>query len=256
MNKILYRFVISYDGSHYHGFVKQPELPTIQGVMEEKLKQVIPYQNRFRFYGASRTDAHVHARHQICLLNTDVKMEPEEIFEKLSPLLPADIKLFTVDIPEVGFDLISGCQWKEYHYYFSNIKDPTPADDESTYYTNFFDDLDFEKMKQGAKLFEGFHDFRKFQYKGHQPDMRRKVFECDLLSNQKIENSEQNLFMIKVRGKGFLRHMVRIMVGTLIRLGSGEIELSDLEKALSNEYPEQIGFIAPGKGLYLHRIEF
>ena len=252
MLKNLFLLNIAYDGHCYHGFQIQKELPTIQGVISNLIKSEFE-PNKFRLYCSSRTDARVHALDQYVLINSDIDYN-DEFINFLKTSLPKDIKLLRAFRPPKGFDLIAGCEYKEYKYLFANMAD----DIDSKYFTNFIEPLDIELMKKACELIIGEHDFYNFQYKGRTPNTIRTILECSIdKADETFFTSEypNQLYCMNVKGKGFMRHMVRIIMGSLVNVGSGQIELETLENSLKDR-PIRSGFITPPQGLYQYKTVF
>jgi tRNA pseudouridine38-40 synthase len=255
--KKLYRMYIVYNGHAYHGWCKQPNVPTIQEVIETGLKKIFQ-ETKFRVLVASRTDTKVHARDQVALIRTYKNFKPEHILSEIQQYLPRDIQVTNVNVAPKGFDLISGNEWKEYIYYFT-IDDTDPSEEER--YSNFIDKLDLNLMKEAAPEFVGHHDFTNFQYRSgtKSKTMIREIFLCEVIENvtiPELDGDHPYMYALRIKGKGFLRHMVRIIMGSLINIGKEDFSKEELRLALTGpEYP-RVGFITQGNGLHLNKIQY
>lgn len=252
MLKNFYLLNISYDGSRYHGFQIQKNSQTIQGVFSYIFKNKFNCE-KLRIYCSSRTDAKVHALDQYLLLNSTMKYN-DEFLSNLKSYLPDDIQIKRGFVPPKGFDIIAGSEYKEYHYLFSNID----TELNSNYFTNILEPLDIALMNKACKLFIGNNNFYNFQYKGNQKNFNRTIFDCSISKTSETyfeSKYPEDLYLFKIRGKGFMRHMVRIIMGSLINLGSGQIKLEDIEKSFTPK-EKWSGFIAPAQGLYQYKTKF
>lgn len=252
MLKNLFLLNIAYDGHRYHGFQIQKELPTVQGTISNFIKNEFK-PKKFRLYCSSRTDARVHALDQYVLINSDIDYN-EKFIGFLRTNLPNDIKLIRAFKPPKGFDLIAGCEFKEYKYLFTNYSE----DINSNYFTNFIEPLNIELMKMACQKIIGEHDFYNFQYKGRTTNTIRTVLECSIEKATQTyfkSNYPQNLYCMSVKGKGFMRHMVRIIMGALVNVGSGQVDIKTLECSLKDRSIRS-GFIAPAQGLYQYKTVF
>ena len=160
---------------------------------------------------------------QYVLINSDIEYN-EDFVNYLKMNLPKDIKLINAFHPPRGFDLIAGCEFKEYKYLFTNYN----QDISSKYFTNFIEPLDIDLMKQACELIIGEHDFFNFQYKSRTPNTIRTILDCSIKNNNDVffdSNYPENIYCMSVKGKGFMRHMVRIIMGALINVGRAGLVL-------------------------------
>jgi tRNA pseudouridine38-40 synthase len=251
-----YIIEIQYLGYRFHGWQKQKDVKTVHLMIDKTLKFVFGHDN-FKTHGTSRTDALVSANKSAFELFLNFEINKEEFLKELNLNFPADIKANSiVDAPD-DFNIIQSSKTKEYLYLFSSEQKPHPFSASILY--NFYD-LDIELMKQGAKLFQGEHNFKLFCSKaGDRTDFTREIILSEIVENDVYTASffPKNTYLFRVKSKGFMRNQVRLMMGQLIKLGQGEISLKTLETYLSN--PDIIPFlnyIAPASGLILQDIEF
>jgi tRNA pseudouridine38-40 synthase len=244
---------ISYDGHAYFGFQIQKNQPTIHGAIDAIIKKNFSF-TRLRIYCSSRTDAKVHALDQYVLINSCIDYEKENFEKIIKDNLPSDIKLISCRRAPKNFNIIGGCLHKEYKYLFSNMH----KDIESHYFNNFKESLSFDLMQQACKMIEGVHEFKHFQYRGSQKITRREVLECSISKSNELffkDDYPDQLYTLTVKGKGFMRHMVRIIMGAVINVGSKQKSLEDLSESLKGR-GYYTGFIAPAKGLYQYKTTF
>ena len=258
MNKY-YLVKLSYNGIRYFGWQKQKQFPSVHEAFETALKKALPEETVFHTIGSSRTDARVHALGQVVRVNlTDLDLEPNELKERINAKLPFDIQATQVIRTHSYFKVIAFTKDKEYLYLFENEAQTNPW--MFPYTVNFEEELNIDLMKEAAKLFVGEHDFKNYCYRGeHVSNTIRKVYECELIENHEMKLGNQKItsFALRIRGAGFLKQMVRIIMGTLIQIGNGTISKEDIIESL--EKPEQIkklGFIAPPHGLFLNFIKY
>ena len=251
-----YLIHLQYLGFRYHGWHKQPNAKTVQGVVEKTLSHVLGHKD-FKTLGASRTDARVSAVHAAFELFSREALHPAEILEGLNLNFPSDIRALEVEEVDQSFNIIQSPKTKEYLYLFSSGTKNHPFC--APFMVYLPEQLDVERMKEGAKLFEGTHHFQSYCYKPG-PDT---VFEREISLSEIKENDlytanffPEKSFVYHVHGKGFLRHQVRLMMGTLFALGKGEVNLDQIKQSLLKSSSEPIAHMAPQYGLMLNKIHF
>ena len=256
--RFYYLLKIQYLGYRLHGWQKQPNLKTVEGLIKKTLKFVLP-DTKFKILGAGRTDAMVSAQDAAFELFVDHSpLEDQEVFLKEFNLnLPPDIRATEIREVDASFNIIKGAKEKEYIYLFAYGDKSHPFC--ASLLSTFLGPLDIELMKVGAKLFEGRHNFRNYCTKPTpQTQVERVLDLCEITENKAISASffPKETYLLKVRSAGFLRNQIRLMMGTLVQLGRREISLQDIEDSLKPENQILIDYIAPGSGLMLHRIRF
>lgn len=258
MKKYHYLLEVEYLGFRLHGWQKQKDTHrTVQGMLDRTLITVLEHEN-FKTLGSSRTDAMVSSQGTFCKLTIkDHEPDPTELKDKLNKNLPADIKIKTLTPTTEELRIINDPKEKEYHYYFCNDKEASPMI--APYMCNFLEDLDFEIMQKAAKIFEGSHNFKNYCYRGNENKIyERDVDFCEVKENDILTASffPKKSYVFIVKGAGFMRHQVRLMVGAVVLAGSGQITLEDLSESLKgNEIPFKI-FVAPSSGLQLYKMKF
>lgn len=251
-DKYFFLIQIEYLGFRYHGWQKQKDVKTVQHMIDRTFSFILGHEN-FKTLAASRTDAMVSATDQLFELFIFQDLNADEMKKTLNLNLPADIRVKHIKKVDEKFQIINCPKIKEYHYYFSYGEKYHPYC--APFLINFFDELNIEKMQQAAALFEGQHNFKEYCYRAHEG----KTFEREILKSTIVENTfltanffPKNSFAYIVKGTGFLHHQIRLMMGTLIKVGKGELELIDISNSLKGKGSHPMGFIAPSSGLHLY----
>lgn len=212
--------------------------------------------DNFKTHGTSRTDALVSANMSAFELFVNFEIDMEMFLEDLNFNFPADIRAIEIREVDSNFNIIQTPKTKEYIYLFSSTEKPHPFSASLVYN---FPNLDIDKMKIGAKLFEGTHNFKLFCAKpGDRTDFMRDIALSEIMENDIYTANffPEKTYLFRVKGKGFFRNQVRLMMGQLVLLGQGQISLNDLKEFLDNPHDGYLKFIAPASGLILQGIEF
>lgn len=256
MKKHFYLIHIQYLGFRYHGWLKQPELKTIESMIEKTIRFVLGHTD-FKILGTSRTDAKVSANHSAFELFVNDSLDIKQFFREFNQNLPNDIKVIKIEEKDKYFNIINTPKIKEYIYLFSFGEKNHPFC--APLMSSFQNDLDLDLMKQGALLFKGKHDFRKYCTK---PNSKTR-FEREVFVSRIERNTifKANFFPVKsyayhIHAKGFLRYQVRLIMGQLFSLGRGEIGLDEIRESLKGRDNHPLRYIAPSSGLILNKIEF
>lgn len=240
------KLIVAYDGTRYCGWQVQPNGETIEGVLNRALSDLL--KEDIKVTGASRTDSGVHSLGNVAVFDTESRIPPEKISFALNQRLPEDIVV--QDSCQVADDFHPRhCDSrKTYEYRILNRKFPMPTRRLDTYF--FYRNLDLELMRQGASFIEGTHDFKSF-CSANSPveDTVRTVYSV------KVER-EESIISIRVQGSGFLYNMVRIIAGTLIQVGLGEIKPEEIPGILEAKDRSAAGPTAPAHGLTMIGIEY
>lgn len=182
---------------------------------------------------------------------------PPELLENLNSFLPSDIRLLGFESVPLTFNVIQDVTWKEYHYHFAVGEKFHPF---AAGNLTFFDGIpDLDLMKEGAKIFVGKHNFRRFCSIDKITDNYvREIFETEIINHSFAGQGfiPENALTFSVKGAGFLRYQVRIMMAALMDLGLEKITLEDLKNALNSDKTCPISVAVPANGLVLERIEF
>jgi len=242
------KLVIGYDGTNYCGWQVQENGPSVQAEIEKALKVVTG--EEIRIIGSGRTDAGVHARGQVANFKTDSPMPQERFAYALNSLLPKDIVIKdSVEVPE-DFHARYSAVGKKYSYLILNSKFPDPLLRNYVYHVNYCERLDIEKIKKAAEAFKGTYDFSSFMSAGSKvSDRVRTIYELSV-------HEEGELIRFECKGSGFLYNMVRIIVGTLLYVGIGKIDESDIKNIILSKDRDKAGKTVPACGLYLEEVYY
>jgi tRNA pseudouridine38-40 synthase len=240
------KLTIEYDGTAYHGWQAQPGLPTIQATLEETVKRIAG--EEVRVIGAGRTDAGVHALGQVANFRTSKGLALDTWRRALNGLLPSDIVVRRVESAPDEFDARRSAMHKSYRYTIWNA--PFPSALERHCVLHIPDPLDVASMAKGAAFLIGEHDFSAFRAADDSPPRPvRRVVEARV-----AEDADRLHFVIT--GNGFLKHMIRIIVGTLLDVGRGKLSPEDLERILHSKDRQKAGRTAPALGLCLMEVMY
>jgi len=242
------RFFItfSYDGSKYKGYQKQPRVKTIQGELERVLK-TINNNEKVNVSASGRTDAGVHALNQRAHFDMTINITPEKLKFALNSMLPKDIYVKKVDVVEDDFHARFNVKAKEYIYKI-NIGEYNPIEVNHVYQYN--NSLNIERIKKALPLLEGEHDFNSFTKMVDEKETYVRTIYATEIS---VDN---NIITIKFVGNGFLRYMVRNMVGLLIEIGSNKKEPNEVLRLFEVKDRKEAGITAPPNGLYLNNVYY
>ena len=233
------KMTVAYDGTNYCGWQIQPNGITIEQVLNDALTELLG--EKIVVSGASRTDSGVHSKVNICVFDTNTRMPGEKISYAINQRLPEDIVV--VGSEEVADD------WhpryvnsrKTYEYRILNRRFPDPTRRLDTYFFHY--ELDVEKMQKAASFLEGQHDFKSFCSVGSQvKTTTRTIYSCSV-------TKDGDIVKIRVTGNGFLYNMVRIIAGTLIQVGNGNIAPDKIPEILEACDRNMAGPTAPANGL-------
>lgn len=240
------KLVVAYDGTGYSGWQVQPNAVTISQKLNEALTSLLG--EEIRVTGASRTDAGVHSLGNVCTFDTDTRMPAEKISYALNQRLPEDIVVQdSCEVPESFHPRFSKSR-KTYEYRILNRRFAMPTRRLDTYF--YYYPLNVVKMKEAAQLLEGEHDFKSFCSIHSQSETTvRTIYSCT------VEKSD-DIITIRVTGNGFLYNMVRIIAGTLIRVGAGGLEPVQIKDILAAADRSAAGPTAPAHGLTMIGIQY
>ena len=206
------KLVVAYDGTNYHGWQIQKNGETIESMLNRALSELT--KETICVMGASRTDSGVHAMGNVAVFDTEAKMPGDKFVYALNQRLPEDIRVqHSCEVP-VDFHPRYQKTIKTYEYRILNRRFPLPAYRLNTYFTYYT--LDIERMREAASYLIGEHDFQSFCAAGAQVKTTiRTIYDLQIVK-------EEDLITLRITGNGFLYNMVRIIAGTLIKVGSGE----------------------------------
>jgi tRNA pseudouridine38-40 synthase len=255
MRKI--RLLIEYDGTAYQGWQLQKKGDTLQGVLEDRILKVTG--EHLRIIGASRTDAGVHALGQVAVFKTESRLEPDTIKRALNALLPQDIRILDASAVDDFFHPRKDAIQKNYFYIIANQRKSSAFLYRYTWLVQ--KQLALETMNVAAQTLIGEHDFSSFKGTGSSiQNPVREVFSLNVRNFEEIQFMTVRLrgrfIIISIEAKGFLRHMVRNIVGTLVEIGKGRISEDRMKTILASRDRRLAGPTAPPSGLFLERIVY
>ncbi len=241
-----YMLRVAYDGTEYCGWQTQPGQRTVEGTLKSALDKLMG--TDVPLIGASRTDAGVHAEGNVAVFDCDTTIPADKIKYALNNMLPEDIVV--VESKAVAADFHPrhcDCR-KTYQYRILNTFLPDPNRRRNTYF--YRGELDMDRMRQAADRIVGTHDFACFMAAGSQvKDTVRTVYSVDL---QRVDD----VITMTIRGNGFLYNMVRIIAGTLLQVGRGQMEPEYVAEIIKKGERKLAGPTAPAKGLTLKVIDY
>ena len=240
------KLTVAYDGTDYCGWQIQKNGITVEEVLNKTLSKF--FNEDIVVIGASRTDSGVHALGNVAVFDANVTMPPEKISYAINNLLPDDIRIQKSEEVSPDFHPRYCDTRKTYEYKIYNAQFPDPLMRRYSHFVYFH--LDEEKMQQGADYLVGEHDFKSFcTPKDDVENTVRTIYYIKVIR-------EGNLVRIRINGNGFLYNMVRIIVGSLLKVGMGMIEPSEIKNILDAKDRTKAGHKAAACGLTLVEIEY
>ncbi len=239
-----YFLELSYNGTLYHGWQRQPNAISVQEVLEDSLSTVLRIKTEV--VGAGRTDTGVHAKQIMAHFDHDQMLEPNQLKYKLNSILPLEIAIKNIhlvkDDAHARFNAVS----RSYEYHITFRKDPFQIN--KSYYLK--KPLDLELMNKAAKLLLNYTNFKCFSKS--KTDV--KTYNCTITEAVWIKDNDQLIFVISANR--FLRNMVRAIVGTLIEIGEHKLDIEDLVTIIKSQDRSQAGYSVPAHGLYLTAVHY
>ena len=273
------RLLIAYDGTDFHGWQRQPNALTVQECLESAMERILG--ERAQVWGSGRTDAGVHALNQVANFKTDCPIPCKNLVKALNDALPPTVRIRDSHEVSTKFHARYDVRSKTYRYRILQAPVCSPFLWRFVWHYPF--PLDCERMAEAARLFEGEHDFTSFAAADgsaaeeggpgaskdrnmasrdsgsdglpaahkNETAMARRVF-----ASRVFRHPRTSLLIYEVSGNGFLHHMVRNMMGTLIKVGEGKLEPSGIIRILNARDRTAAGPTAPARGLCLVRVEY
>jgi tRNA pseudouridine38-40 synthase len=246
------RITLSYDGTDYHGWQVQPGLATIQGVLEEVLAQIEG--DVVHVDGSGRTDAGVHALAQVGAFRLANPIPLANLKKAMNRLLPRDIRVLETAEVDDSFHPRYAAVAKTYEYRMLRTEICAPFERRYVYHYPY--PLDEARMIEAARLLEGEHDFSAFAAADPVDELGRSKVRRIFSSCLTREDREEARLVYRVRGSGFLKHMVRNIVGVLLEVGKGNLTSADIVARLEPGCTIPAGPSAPARGLFLVGVEY
>jgi tRNA pseudouridine38-40 synthase len=241
------RLVIAYDGTGYFGWQRQLNQPTIQGTIEDKIGLMVG--TPVTLIGSGRTDAGVHALNQVANFRISTTLTPAIFFKGLNSLLPEGIVIKQAEYapPEFHARYDAKSKLYEYRVYNESLRSPFLRH----YAWHIARSLDSKAMKECLDIITGPHDFSAFCSAGDEPTNPIRTMIRAALSIR-----EKSLLVFEFEANGFLRHMVRKIMGTIAKTGTGEMSVKEFHRILVSKDRQQAGAKAPPGGLYLKKVRY
>jgi len=258
MKKYFYIIRLQFLGFRFHGWQRQQDVKTLQGHVEKTLRFVLGSGNS-KVLGSGRTDARVSANNfPMELFTKEEIINMEEFLVTFNLNLPNDIKALSIVETNDSFNIINNSKVKEYLYFFSFGTKNHPF--AAPILTCFYEELDLELMQKGAELFKGQHWFKHYCTKPTEfGNFNREILVSEIVENDIYSANffPDKSYIYRIKSRGFLRNQVRLIMGTLFRLGQGQIDLEFIKKSLiEHNIDRPLPFVAPASGLILYNVEF
>jgi tRNA pseudouridine38-40 synthase len=241
------KLLIEYDGTNYQGWQVQPKGPTIQGILEKKLGLLTG--EPIQLFGSGRTDSGVHALGQVAHFKTQSQMDIHTIQRALNSLLPHDIAIQRVEEVDEGFHARKHSKSKVYEYRILNRNLRSVFHRGYVWYIP--QKLNLAEMKKATQSLVGEHDFSAFRTVGTptRTTVRRVI-------RAEWKRGRDGLIRFEIEGNGFLKQMVRSIIGTLVEIGKGRMKAAEIRKILNSKDRKEAGPTAPAQGLFLKEVKY
>jgi len=241
-----YLCVVSYRGTSYCGWQKQvvSKLPSIEKEIEKVLSRIL--NENIKIYGSGRTDAGVHAIGQTFHFDFARDLDEYKYTHSFNELLPDDIRILSLTKVSDDFHARFSVKSKTYVYKINNSRNINPFASDLEYHLPYV--LDVNSMKEASKVFIGEHNFQNFTSKEEDDSLFVRI-----INNIEV-TKENGIVTIALTGNGFMRYMVRMIVGNLIQIGLGKLTSEDLKRNLEDKNRRPSSFKAPASGLYLKEV--
>lgn len=238
------KLTLEYDGTDFNGWQWQPSRRTVQGTLQSAVDNLV--QESPKLYAAGRTDAGVHALGQVVNFKTNTILDLASIRQGLNSYLPSDLVVLNTEEVDEGFHARFDAEKRKYRYVIS--KRPLAIGRQFSWFCKY--DLDFSRMQKASNFLLGEHVFSSF--------CKETEDEEHYLSNveRAVWQEDENQATFEICARRFLRHMVRVIVGTLVDVGRGRLEPGEFKEILESKDRRRAGTTAPAKGLRLERVYY
>lgn len=263
--KRCFKLIIEYDGTLFLGWQRQKEPPTIQGELESSLSHILNQKIHIR--GSGRTDAGVHALGQVAHFHANTQMDPLVLKKGVNSLVKSAIVVRECCVVDETFHAQYQAKSKEYNYYILNRSDPCAIG--AAYLWQVKKPLDLIAMNQCCDMITGIRDFKSFENTGSpKRSSTREVYFAVVETFEKVETFkkveprkktkplEKDLIIFKISASGFLKNMVRNIMGTLVDVGLHKINLKEFKQILMARDRSLASRTAPAKGLFLKQVNY
>ena len=254
------KLTLAYDGTDYVGWQRQENGVSVQALLEQALERI--EEREVAVTGAGRTDAGVHALGQTASVRLRCVLDDRTLVRALNAMLPGDIRVLDAEPADPDFHARYAARSKTYRYRILSGGLSSPFG--RRYAWHIPQALDYPAMRDTTVLLRGRHDFAAFQASGSSAATTdRTIFQCELDRLRADASApgdgvrtNASLIAFEITGDGFLRHMVRAIVGTLVEVGSGRRDPASVEQAIQSRDRRQVGPTAPARGLFLVRVNY
>src|SRR6266403_1579313 len=247
-----FKLTIAYDGTDFHGWQMQSSKPTIQGELVGVLRQLT--QENVVLQATGRTDAGVHALAQVCSFRTQSGLSSGDFHRALNALLPPSIRIVKAEEVGPNFSARFSARGKVYRYRMYRGRVVPPMLWRYVLYYPF--PLDEDAMRDAAARFVGVHDFTSFAAStGSEEDDKERVMEREIYSTELVRTADGEELVFTIRGRSFLRYMVRKIVGTLLDVGRGKLKPDDIDRLYELKDRSKSGPTVPPQGLCMVSVE-
>ncbi len=242
-----YKIIIEYDGTNFFGWQRQNDKTTIQGEIEKTLTRIL--NQDIKIHGSGRTDAGVHAFGQVAHFQADTKISPSRLKKGINGLIKKPIVIKDCSIMDSSFHARYSVVSKEYHYFILNQFDPSAI--HRLYKWHIRSALDIDAMNRCCETITGVFDFKSFENSGSpRSSTIREVFYSI------FEKMSDNTLVFKISANGFLKYMVRNIVGTIVLVGLNKISHDDFITIFEGRDRTKAGTTAPAHGLFLKEVNY
>ncbi|MCY3625683.1 MAG: tRNA pseudouridine(38-40) synthase TruA [Candidatus Dadabacteria bacterium] len=239
------KIIIEYDGTDYHGWQCQGDLPTVQKTIEDALRQITG--ESVKITGSGRTDTGVHAMGQVASFLTDTQLDSETLRKALNSTLPRDISIIRAQEVPQDFHAQFSSRSKVYEYRIFNRPNPPALQRNRVWHIP--EKLDMGKMKEAISHLEGDHDFSVFAT----ADITVKTT-VRTVKEVHVRKNREGIILIEIEANGFLKRMVRMITGTLVEVGKGKLSPEGFGQILAEGKKTKNVFTAPPSGLFLKKV--
>lgn len=239
------KIIIEYDGTDYHGWQCQADLPTVQKTIEDAIRQIT--RKDVKITGSGRTDAGVHAMGQVANFFIQAQMDPETLRKALNSTLPRDISIIKAQEVPDGFHAQFSSRSKVYEYRIFNRPHPPALQRNRVWHIP--QKLDTKKMREAAAYLEGTHDFSVFAT----ADITVKTT-VRTVKRVHVKKTREGVILVEIEADGFLKRMVRMITGTLVETGRGKLTPEGFGQILEAGQKTKNVFTAPPSGLFLKKV--
>ena len=241
-----YRLTLEYDGSPFAGWQRQENGPSVQAAIEEAIFRLSA--ERVTVTGAGRTDAGVHALGQVAAFTLERSIEPDVVTRALNARLPDAVRVLSTAVAAADFHPRFDARAKTYRYRLCVAPVLSPFERRYAWHVGA---LDVDAMRVAARCVEGRHDFAAFQSAGTEVATTERT-----IAASRITSEDAGLLAYEITGDGFLRHMVRSIVGTLVEIGRGRRPASWMDEVIASRDRGAAGPTAPAAGLFLMSVDY